>query len=156
MADNDFFRIRVGDTGADTGYVSFDIADNGNEPIYFRQYQVTNEAFGTLVHQVTLLDGSGNTSFPGTVSAPTFSGHLVGTADNATTTSSLINVGLIPQISSGRLASGLSLSSVYVNGWPIAYGNVLNIGGPSNHDAAGSSSGDGQLLCGWSGSETGG
>ena len=30
MAGSDAFRIRIGDTGDDNGYVSFDIADNGN------------------------------------------------------------------------------------------------------------------------------
>src|SRR5574344_3049352 len=89
MTDNDEFRIQVGDTGEDKGYVSFDTADGGNEPIYFRQYSGygKSSAFGLVVHQVTLLDGNGNTSFPGTIWAPTFSGHLVGNADHATNAS---------------------------------------------------------------------
>ena len=86
MTGDDRFRIRVGDTGYDQGYVSFDTGDGASEPIYFRQYNwdnVTPGTFATLIRQVTLLDGNGNTTFPGTVSAPTFSGHLAGTADTA-------------------------------------------------------------------------
>ena len=87
MAGSDGFRIRVGGTATDSkgnGYVSFDIRDDGNEPIYFRQY---NSSFTSVIHQVTLLDGNGNTFFSGHVFAPTFNGNLVGNADNATNAS---------------------------------------------------------------------
>ena len=70
MADNDQFRILVGGTSSNAGYVEIATADDGTEPIYVRQYTGT---FGSLTRSATLLDGSGNTSFPGTVSASTFS-----------------------------------------------------------------------------------
>lgn len=72
MADNDFFRIYVGGTDSNAGYAEIATADDGNEPIYVRQY---TGVFSTLVRTLTLLDGSGNSSFPGTVTAPSFSGN---------------------------------------------------------------------------------
>ena len=48
-------------------------ADDGTEPIYVRQY---TGVFSSLIRTVTLLDESGNTSFPGTVSASSFSGTI--------------------------------------------------------------------------------
>ena len=65
IADNDYFRIRTGGTATNAGYVELATADDGNEPIYVRQY---TGVFSTLVRTATLLDGSGNTSFPGVVS----------------------------------------------------------------------------------------
>jgi hypothetical protein len=75
MASDDFFRIRVGGTAIDSGFVEFATADNGNEPITFSQYSGT---FTTLTRTATILDASGNTSFPVLVTAPKFSGNLVG------------------------------------------------------------------------------
>jgi hypothetical protein len=66
MADNDFFRIRTGGTATNAGFVEFATADDGTEPIHVRQY---TGVFTTLVRTATLLDASGNTSFPGTVTA---------------------------------------------------------------------------------------
>ena len=73
IADNDYFRLRVGGTASNLGYVEFATADDGTEPIYFRQYTGT---FTTVKRTLTLLDGSGNSSFPGTVTASTFNGNL--------------------------------------------------------------------------------
>jgi hypothetical protein len=66
ISDNDFFRIRTGGTTTNAGFVEIATADDGTEPIHVRQY--TGE-FTTLARTATLLDGSGNTSFPGTVTA---------------------------------------------------------------------------------------
>ena len=55
-------------------------ADDGTEPIYVRQYSGT---FSTITRTATLLDGSGNTSFPGTVAAAKFKGALEGNASTA-------------------------------------------------------------------------
>jgi hypothetical protein len=70
IADNDFFRIRVGGA-SNAGFAEIATADDGTEPIHVRQY---TGAFTSITRTATLLDGSGNTSFPGTVTAPTFSG----------------------------------------------------------------------------------
>jgi hypothetical protein len=64
MADNDQFRILVGGTATNAGFAEIATADDGSEPIYVRQYTGT---FTSLTRTATLLDGSGNTSFPGTV-----------------------------------------------------------------------------------------
>jgi hypothetical protein len=81
MADNDNFRIRIGGTATNTGFVEIATADDGTEPIHIRQY---TGAFATLTRTATLLDASGNTVFPGTVSASGLAGSLltstVGTA----------------------------------------------------------------------------
>lgn len=82
MADNDHFRIKIGGTGTNAGYVEIATADDGNEPIYVRQY---TGVFASEARTATLLDGSGNTIFPGTVTA---SAGFVG---NASTASALQN-----------------------------------------------------------------
>ena len=79
MADNDFCRILVGGS-SNAGYVEIATADDGNEPIYVRQY---TGVFSTVTRTLTLLDGSGNTQFPGTVTATTFSGNLNGNCNYA-------------------------------------------------------------------------
>ena len=78
--DNDFWRIGGGATGNNAGYMEIATADDGTEPIYVRQYSGT---FNTITRTATLLDGSGNTSFPGTVAAVKFKGALEGNASTA-------------------------------------------------------------------------
>ncbi len=65
MASNDLFRIMIGGTGVDSGYVELATADNGDEPIYVRQY---SGDFASLTRTLTLLDANGNSSFPNNVS----------------------------------------------------------------------------------------
>ncbi|WP_288763900.1 hypothetical protein [uncultured Mitsuokella sp.] len=84
MGGSDFARIRV--SGAnDAGELAIETADNGAEPIVARQY--TGTSFKTVVRTAAILDGAGNTSFPGTVTAQKFTGALNG---NAATTSKLL------------------------------------------------------------------
>ena len=118
MAANDQFRIRIfGDS--DSGQVEIATADNGMEPIYVRQY---SGVFTTLVHSATLLDASGNTSFPGTVTAPTFKGALSGNASTATTATkaNYVNINTISAVS--------SLSSAN-NGWYTFSGTISGTSG---------------------------
>ena len=82
--DNDFWRIGGGATGNNAGYMEIATADDGTEPIYVRQYSGT---FNTITRTATLLDGSGNTSFPGTVAAAKFKGALEGNASTASNAS---------------------------------------------------------------------
>ena len=63
---NDYARIRFSG-GNNAGNLEIATADDANEPIYVRQYSGT---FTTAKRTATLLDGSGNTSFPGIVSSP--------------------------------------------------------------------------------------
>lgn len=71
-AGTDIFRLQVGGA-SNAGYVEIATADDGSEPIYVRQYKGT---FTSLQRTATLLDGSGNTSFPGQVTGATFNGPL--------------------------------------------------------------------------------
>ena len=83
MGNDDSFRIAVGG-GSNAGYAEIATADDGTEPIYVRQYADAKiDGFVTPTRTATLLDGNGNTSFPGKVTAPTFSGSLNGNAATA-------------------------------------------------------------------------
>ena len=79
FAANDWWDIAGYATTTDGGYLDIRTGDNGNEPIYISQIGSS----GNAVHRATILDGSGNTQFPGTVTAPTFSGALSGNASTA-------------------------------------------------------------------------
>ena len=73
--DNDYGRIAAGATATNAGWMEIATADDGNEPIYVRQY---TGVFSTLKRTLTLLDGSGNTGIPGslTVAGTTTSGNF--------------------------------------------------------------------------------
>lgn len=76
--DNDYGRVAYGSTAPNAGWMEIASCDDGNEPIYARQY---TGVFTTVKRTATLLDANGNTVFPGTVTAPTFTGALNGTAE---------------------------------------------------------------------------
>jgi len=69
IASNDYYRVMGNGTASNAGFLEIATADDGNEPIYVRQY---TGVFGTVAKQATLLDASGDTSFPGDVSAQYF------------------------------------------------------------------------------------
>jgi hypothetical protein len=52
----------MGSTAYNAGYLEIATADDGTEPIYVRQY---TGVFTTVARTLTLLDGSGNSNFPG-------------------------------------------------------------------------------------------
>lgn len=62
VGDNDYWRFIGGATATNAGYVEIASADDGNEPIYVRQY---TGKFSSVKRTLTLLDGSGNTFLPG-------------------------------------------------------------------------------------------
>lgn len=64
--DNDYGRIAFGGTGNNAGWMEIASCDDGNEPIYVRQY---TGVFTSIKRTATLLDASGNTSFPGSVTS---------------------------------------------------------------------------------------
>lgn len=66
MGDNDAYRIWGRAAGSNQGYLEISTADDGNEPIIVSQY---TGQFINKIRQAVLLDESGNTSFPGAVSA---------------------------------------------------------------------------------------
>ena len=63
---NDYGRIAFGGTAENAGWMEIASCDDGNEPIYARQY---TGVFTTIKRTATLLDASGNTSFPGSVTS---------------------------------------------------------------------------------------
>lgn len=62
---NDYWRVGGQATADNAGYMEIATADDSNEPIYVRQY---SGAYSTLSRTLTLLDASGNTSMPGSLS----------------------------------------------------------------------------------------
>ena len=78
--DNDYGRVAYGGTASNAGWMEIASCDGGNEPIYARQY---TGVFTTVKRTATLLDANGNTVFPGTVTAPTFTGALNGIAERS-------------------------------------------------------------------------
>ena len=63
---NDYGRIAFGATAENAGWMEIASCYDGNEPIYARQY---TGVFTTIKRTATLLDASGNTSFPGSVTS---------------------------------------------------------------------------------------
>ena len=61
VGDNDFWRIKGGATASNSGYLEIATSDDGNEPIYIRQY---TGVFGTVKRTLTLLDANGFSHFP--------------------------------------------------------------------------------------------
>ena len=80
MGDNDQARILIGATATNAGYLEIATADDGTEPIYVRQY---SGVFSSLTRTLTLLDGSGNSNFPGAANAAS---HTVGSSFIANST----------------------------------------------------------------------
>ena len=83
VGDNDYWRVVGATTGTDKGYVEISTADNGNEPIYLRQYESTgldNKWAGSAIKRTaTLLDENGNTTFPGVLKAQTLTSQNINT-----------------------------------------------------------------------------
>lgn len=59
--DNDYARIKAGATSSNNGYLEIATADDGNEPVYVRQY---TGAFSSVKRTLTLLDANGFSYFP--------------------------------------------------------------------------------------------
>ena len=59
--NTDKFRIIAGSSGSNNGWAEIATADDGNEPIYVRQY---SGVFSSVVRTLTLLDANGYTHFP--------------------------------------------------------------------------------------------
>lgn len=78
VGSTDVWRLIGGASAVNSCWLELATADDGTEPIYVRQYSHTgtdpNNYFGKIIRSATLLDESGNTSFPGTVTASEFLG----------------------------------------------------------------------------------
>ena len=106
VADNDFFRLRVGGDASNSGWVELATADDGTEPIYLRQYTGT---FTTVTRTATLLDGSGNTTFPGALSASSFTGGGSGL------TSVPSNTALYPTLNQNTTGNANNITAYTIN-----------------------------------------
>lgn len=92
LADGrEYSRVRFYQETPNYGALEIAVADNGNEPIYVRQYKRNPEvpqtgpatydnAFYENYRTLTLIDGEGNSEFPGIITAQYFKG----TAESAT------------------------------------------------------------------------
>jgi len=112
MADNDQFRILVGGTGSNAGFVEIATADDGTEPIYVRQY---TGVFSSLTRTLTLLDGSGNTSFPGTISASNYSGTHSGSSSGTNTGDQTNISGNAATATNSSQLNGISSTQIFNN-----------------------------------------
>jgi hypothetical protein len=67
---SDFFRIRFGQNSQDEAELEIAVADNGSEPIFFRQYIYTHLSDGTYVpfnsvlNELAIFDSNGDTRIP--------------------------------------------------------------------------------------------
>jgi hypothetical protein len=135
IGTNDFFRIRGGGA-SNAGFIEIATADDGTEPIYLRQY--TGE-FASITRTATLLDGSGNTSFPGTIAASNLSGTNTGDqttiSGNAGSATTLVNNSSVTGMNfSGVFAlagSGASTGNSTGARLSESYGAVWNMGNSS-------------------------
>jgi hypothetical protein len=138
--------IAFGSDGAqDTGFYwggdgFTNIANNGQ---YSGQFKPGGAL--TMIGTVTAPTFSGSLSGPSTGQhtgnvTGNVTGNLFGNADTATVINSLGNV-TAEANGTAEPANKLTLRSVYNNGYPVPYGNVITVGG----------AGGGELLVGWSG-----
>jgi hypothetical protein len=113
---NDYWFIGGGATAENTGFLEIATGDDAqttgtSEPIYVSQYGPGDALTGTLFRRATLLDANGNTSFPGTVTAPTFSGNLSGNATNITSHTINQSVGTGNNVSFAGATLGCGIST---------------------------------------------
>ena len=129
MAGSDYFRILVGGTATDGGFVEFATADNGNEPIYFRQYTGAG-TFTTVSRTLTLLDASGDTYIPGKL---TTTGNIIANAGSFFLGNGYYLTG-VDQLSVGNADIANSIANGTSNiSTPTANGNItVGIGGTAN------------------------
>lgn len=69
VGTNDYWRVAGGATAANGGWMEIATADDGNEPIYARQY---TGAYSNPARTAIILGSNGQTEFPVSVKAPSF------------------------------------------------------------------------------------
>ncbi len=67
VGGNDQWFVGGYSSGTNDGYMVIATGDDGNEPIYVRQYNNGSPLVGTTYRQLTLLNASGNTVLPGNI-----------------------------------------------------------------------------------------
>ena len=110
--NNDSGWIRHIETSANAGVLEIAVGDDAaNESIVVRRYNTSS----AVANEAYLLNSSGNTSFPGTVTAPTFSGALSGNASSATKLTSSAGSATLPIYFSDGKPVACTASSVFSN-----------------------------------------
>lgn len=144
MASSDSARIRV--SGANNaGELALETADDGNEAIVARQY--TGD-FKDVARTASILDGAGNTSFPGTVVAPKFTGALNGNAATASKLASPRTLSLTGKAAGSTSFDGSSNAAINVTSVnadtasKLSSARKINITGNATGAAAFDGSGD--------------
>lgn len=144
MANNDVARIRV--SGADNaGELALETADDGTEPIVARQY---TGVFKDVARTAAILDTNGNTSFPGTVVAPKFTGALNGNAATASKLASPRTISLTGKAAGSTSFDGSANASINVTSVnadtasKLSTARKINITGNASGSAAFDGSGD--------------
>jgi len=145
VGDNDFWFIGGGATGSNAGFLEIATGDDGQgasaEPIYVRQYGPGDVLTGTLVRTASLLDASGNTSFPGILSASNLSGTNTGDQTNISGTANYANQLYLRTASASVYnanTADLGVFSNYYGGGQISnipdatYGSLYTFGGYNN------------------------
>lgn len=140
MGDNDAARVRVyGD--ANNGALEIATGDDGTEPIYARQYKNSSiDKFTTVARTAAILDGNGNTSFPGTVTAASFTGPLNGNAATATNSAAAnaLNIDTYRpadanvQHGDGKIRYFLATSAMSKNKPPTGDGQIIDLAWDTN------------------------
>lgn len=69
VGTNDYWRVAGGATAANGGWMEIATADDGNEPIYARQY---TGVYSNPARTAIILGNNGQTEFPVSVKAPSF------------------------------------------------------------------------------------
>lgn len=69
VGTNDYWRVAGGATAANSGWMEIATADDGNEPIYARQY---TGVYSNPARTAIILGNNGQTEFPVSVKAPSF------------------------------------------------------------------------------------
>lgn len=104
---NDYFRIAGGATASNAGWGEIATADDGNEPIYVRQY---TGVYTTVKRTLTLLDASGDTTIPGNLIV-TGRTKATGKIDLTTSGGSYINGKTLTNVAIADISDGSTASS---------------------------------------------
>ena len=76
IGGDDAWRIQGGASAANAGYLEIATADDGNEPIYVRQYLYgNNNPFNSAARTLILLNGNGDTEVPGRILSTVIKGN---------------------------------------------------------------------------------
>ena len=95
VGESDYWYIGGGATDIDSGFLEISTGNNKNEPIYVKQYGANTDD----VRTATLLDSTGNTGFPGTLTAP----RLVSTVAVGTSPLSVVSTTLVTNLNADLL-----------------------------------------------------